>query len=64
MRNIEDYCDSVIHKMGKYYQGTENKDKIRKLYREVYSLYAFDELPEAYFNKVSHAFKEMRDNKR
>lgn len=63
MKNIEDYCNSIIHKMDKYYEGTENKDKINKLYREVYLLYAFGDLPETYFNKVSHAFNEMRTNK-
>ena len=64
MKDIEDYCNEIIYKMGEYYKDTENKDMIAKLYKEVYGLYVFGELPDAYFNKISHAFKEMRTTRR
>ncbi|WP_297422684.1 hypothetical protein [Clostridium sp.] len=62
MKNAEYYYNSVIERMKESYEGTENKDIISKLYREVFSRYIFGDLSDEYFNKISYKFKKIRIN--
>lgn len=62
MQNMEDYSNSIIQKMNECYEGPENKDIVAKLYREVYFMYAFGDLSDEYFNRISYAFKKIRIN--